>query len=78
MRKIIIDVYGCKQTSPALGGSPNRAVNGANYLFGESVFLVNFIKVHTASVYVVCPPCSGWQRLSSHFSVLYLYSMSHI
>ena len=30
----------------------DRAVNGTNYLFGESVSLINFMKVRTAFVYV--------------------------
>ena len=38
----------------------NRAVNDANYLFGESVSLINFIKARAAFVYVFAP-YSGWQ-----------------
>ena len=36
------------------------AMNGGNYLFGESVSLIDFIKVH------VFPPSSGWQLVTAH------------
>ena len=35
------------------------AVNGGNYLFGDSVSLIDFIKVH------VFPPSSGWQLVTA-------------
>ena len=37
----------------------DRAVNGSNYLFGESVSLINFIKVCTAFVYVFLRVLAG-------------------
>ena len=43
------------------------AVNGGNYLFGESVSLIDFTKVRT--VFEFClffPPCSDWQFLTAH------------
>ena len=46
--------------SPSFDMGFNGAVNGGSYLFGESVSLIDFIKVH------VFPPCSGWQLLIAH------------
>ena len=42
------------------------AVNGGNYLFGESVSLIDFIKVH------VFPSSSGWHLNLSLLIVLCL------
>ena len=36
------------------------AVNGGNYLFGDSVSLIDFIKVP------LFPPSSGWQLVTAH------------
>ena len=38
-------------------------MNGGKYLFGDSVSLINFIKVH------VFPPSSGWQLVTAHHLV---------
>ena len=39
-------------THPSFDMGLDRAANGANYFWGESVSLINFIKVHVAFVYV--------------------------
>ena len=47
----------------------NRAVNGANYLFGKSVLLINFAKVCTAFVYVF-PSVFGFWLANISLSLL--------
>ena len=39
------------------------AVSGGHYLFGESISLIDFIKVH------FFPPSSGWQLVTAHHLV---------
>ena len=53
--------YGCKQVSrltqyPSFDMGFDRAVNGGNDLFGESVSLINFIKVRTVFEFCLCFP----------------------
>ena len=62
-------MYGCKQLLATYPGF-DRAVSGSNYLFGESVSLIDFIKVLT--VFEFCnefcfPPCPGSQLVTAHF-----------
>ena len=54
-------------TGPSFDMGFDGAVDGRNYLFGESVYIIDFIKVRTAFEFVyVFPPCSGWQLLTAH------------
>ena len=45
-KHIILNMYGCKQLLATYPGF-DRAVSGSNYLFGESVSLIDFIKVRS-------------------------------
>ena len=54
-------------TGPSFDMGFDGAVDGRNYLFGESVYIIDFIKVRTAFEFVyVFLPCSGWQLLTAH------------
>ena len=59
-------------THPSFDMCFDRVVNGTNYLFGESVSLISFIKVRTAFVYVFPLRVLTGKHLSSYCSVLCL------
>ena len=63
-------MYGCKQllaTYPSFDMGFDRAVNGGSYLFGESVSLIDFIKVRTVFELYLCFP-SVFRLATSHCS----------
>ena len=77
----IMDHYGCKQvlkcdlpnTRRSIWVSTELAVNGGNDLFGESVSLVDFIKVRTDFEFCLCFPWLATSHCSSSCAFMVIY-----